>query len=565
MAARAPRALPGAARPPDGDQRRRAVVPGVGLQPHALPRRRRGRGPVRRAAAPPAGARRAPGCATSARPGCRCRRARRAARASASRRRWTTGSCCWRTTRCAACARTTDAEARHRRAGGRPRRPRLHADPHRDPAGADGHRPRARPVRRPSRSSPARRWPSSTRRAATGCAPSCCATPSARSPRLALALGGGRGCSTIADIRRARCGRCWSRAQTRAGGRRTRDDGAPARRARHAVPDRDARAARGGLGRAVGQLPARRDVGRGQHLHAADARAHAAPGPGRPGQARVQLGPGLRRARPGARGRRLRALRPPPRAPARAVRGRLDRVRRLPRPSRAEPVRAAAGRGLRRAQRPRARRARATRPPPGRAGGSASPTARSSCRPCSSAAGGGRVRGIGDVAAPHAPGAAALVAAARDPPPALPGRAAADERRAAVADAYVALGEISAATERRLAAAGRRLRALPAARRDAGGERALHARAGGGDRAGGRAPLRDLPARSATAGGTGAPGTRSRPTSVATASAPTPTREAFARWLGPGELRYTVTDAEALAPAAGGDAAWETQTRQLWL
>ena len=39
---------------------------------------------------------------------------------------------------------------------------------------------------------------------------------------------------------------------------------------------------------------------------------------------------------------------------------------------------------------------------------------------------------------------------------------------------------------------------------------------------------------------------------------------AFARWLGPGELRYTVTDAEALAPAAGGDAAWETQTRQLW-
>ncbi len=40
---------------------------------------------------------------------------------------------------------------------------------------------------------------------------------------------------------------------------------------------------------------------------------------------------------------------------------------------------------------------------------------------------------------------------------------------------------------------------------------------------------------------------------------------AFARWLGPGELRYTVTDAEALAPAAGGDAAWESQTRQLWL
>jgi superfamily II DNA or RNA helicase len=39
---------------------------------------------------------------------------------------------------------------------------------------------------------------------------------------------------------------------------------------------------------------------------------------------------------------------------------------------------------------------------------------------------------------------------------------------------------------------------------------------------------------------------------------------AFGRWLGPGELRYTVTDATALAPAtAAGD--WETQTRQLWL
>lgn len=39
---------------------------------------------------------------------------------------------------------------------------------------------------------------------------------------------------------------------------------------------------------------------------------------------------------------------------------------------------------------------------------------------------------------------------------------------------------------------------------------------------------------------------------------------AFRRWLGPGELRYTVADAEALVPAAAaGD--WETQQRQLWL
>lgn len=40
---------------------------------------------------------------------------------------------------------------------------------------------------------------------------------------------------------------------------------------------------------------------------------------------------------------------------------------------------------------------------------------------------------------------------------------------------------------------------------------------------------------------------------------------AFARWLGPGELRYTVTDADALAPAAGAAGDWETQTRQLWV
>ncbi len=39
---------------------------------------------------------------------------------------------------------------------------------------------------------------------------------------------------------------------------------------------------------------------------------------------------------------------------------------------------------------------------------------------------------------------------------------------------------------------------------------------------------------------------------------------AWATWLGPGELRYTVSDADALAPAAtGGD--WESQTRQLWV
>jgi hypothetical protein len=42
-------------------------------------------------------------------------------------------------------------------------------------------------------------------------------------------------------------------------------------------------------------------------------------------------------------------------------------------------------------------------------------------------------------------------------------------------------------------------------------------------------------------------------------------REAFTRWVGPGELRYTVSDAEALAPAAGAAGDWEAQTRQLWL
>ena len=43
---------------------------------------------------------------------------------------------------------------------------------------------------------------------------------------------------------------------------------------------------------------------------------------------------------------------------------------------------------------------------------------------------------------------------------------------------------------------------------------------------------------------------------------------AFARWLGPGELRYSVSSDEgkaALAEAAAGTADWEAQTRQLWL
>jgi superfamily II DNA or RNA helicase len=39
---------------------------------------------------------------------------------------------------------------------------------------------------------------------------------------------------------------------------------------------------------------------------------------------------------------------------------------------------------------------------------------------------------------------------------------------------------------------------------------------------------------------------------------------AFWRWLGPGELRYTVGDPAALAPAAGGGD-WDVQTRQLWV
>ena len=43
---------------------------------------------------------------------------------------------------------------------------------------------------------------------------------------------------------------------------------------------------------------------------------------------------------------------------------------------------------------------------------------------------------------------------------------------------------------------------------------------------------------------------------------------AFGRWLGPGELRYSVSSDEgkaALAEAAGGAADWEAQTRQLWV
>jgi hypothetical protein len=42
-------------------------------------------------------------------------------------------------------------------------------------------------------------------------------------------------------------------------------------------------------------------------------------------------------------------------------------------------------------------------------------------------------------------------------------------------------------------------------------------------------------------------------------------RDAFTRWLGPGQLLYTVTDTDALAPAAAAAVDWEAQTRQLWL
>jgi hypothetical protein len=42
-------------------------------------------------------------------------------------------------------------------------------------------------------------------------------------------------------------------------------------------------------------------------------------------------------------------------------------------------------------------------------------------------------------------------------------------------------------------------------------------------------------------------------------------REAFTRWVGPGELRYTVSDTDALAPAVAAAGDWEAQTRQLWL
>ena len=51
------------------------------------------------------------------------------------------------------------------------------------------------------------------------------------------------------------------------------------------------------------------DRGRGRRVRAADARAHAAPGPRRPGEGGLQLGGRVRGARAGPRRRRLRALR----------------------------------------------------------------------------------------------------------------------------------------------------------------------------------------------------------------------------------------------------------------
>ena len=91
---RAPRALPGAARPPDGHDGDELSFPVWVSNRHALPRARATR--RSRSASCCAASRRwpAPACATSRPPGCRCRRARRAARASASRRRWRTGSRC---------------------------------------------------------------------------------------------------------------------------------------------------------------------------------------------------------------------------------------------------------------------------------------------------------------------------------------------------------------------------------------------------------------------------------------------------------------------------------------
>jgi hypothetical protein len=69
---------------------------------------------------------------------------------------------------------------------------------------------------------------------------------------------------------------------------------------------RHARSSRRGMGRPVRQLPRRSHLCHHGRVSPADARQVAAPGPERPGQARLQLGRGLRRARSSGGHRRLR-------------------------------------------------------------------------------------------------------------------------------------------------------------------------------------------------------------------------------------------------------------------
>ena len=296
----------------------------------ALPRRRGDVGARAVRASCCAASRRspAPACATCTRAGpARCRRARRAARASASRptlEDWLALLADY-ALRCLRAHRGGDGgRAAPRRARRRPRRPRLHAHAHRRARRPLGHRPRPGAARPPSRSSPARRSPPSSMPArATLRAVVLCDTerpPGARRTRRwsSAAAGAGSSRAIAADarlavtrpllvtretfaVRRGRrggAGRPSSRAARRArprgcapGGRTLRAEvtggdrsrsalalGAAVRRLVARVPGRHARAARGGLGRAGGQLPRRRDLGGGEHLHAPDARALAAPG-----------------------------------------------------------------------------------------------------------------------------------------------------------------------------------------------------------------------------------------------------------------------------------------------
>ncbi len=206
VARRPPRALSGAARPPHGGLRRRACVPAVGLQPDAPSRRQRGGGPLRRAAAPPAGARRSRAALPRLRGAAATagRAARRALPRAAIHGRLDRAAVGLRGQLPAPPRRNRGA---HRRAGGRPRRPGLRAHPHGHPARADRHRPRARRVGRQAdrRLRGARRRARVPRR-----------RPARRGPRGLPRTRWGTHCSRPSPPTSAphHCTRSWSRGQT---------------------------------------------------------------------------------------------------------------------------------------------------------------------------------------------------------------------------------------------------------------------------------------------------------------------------------------------------------------